>query len=94
MSVVRRVQTLQLMEQQRQSVLAELQEREKQAKQLDEEKAKLAKTTASLKDDIDVSERGRCVLTPMYLHCVPSLSFLSSPPLPLSPSLPSLPPVP
>ena len=49
------------MEQQRQKVLAELQEKEMQAKELDEEKAKLAKTTASLKEDIDVSVHGRCV---------------------------------
>ena len=50
-----------MMEQQRQKVLAELQEKEKQAKELDEEKEKLAKTTASLKDDIDVCVHGRCV---------------------------------
>ena len=48
------------MEQQRQKVLAELQEKETQAKELDEEKARLAKTTASLKEDIDVSVHGRC----------------------------------
>ena len=48
------------MEQQRQKVLAELQEKETQAKELDEEKARLAKTTALLKEDIDVSVHVVC----------------------------------
>eukprot|EP00731_Ephydatia_muelleri_P027774 Em0019g647a len=52
----------QIMEQQRQKVLAELQEKETQAKELDEEKARLAKTTALLKEDIDSLEGKRKLL--------------------------------